>query len=54
MCFWQDHPTTEVEQNMLGTIYGVPPDWSDQKREDLANGRQALALIFRRLPNVSG
>ena len=40
---------SEVEQNVIGTIYGVAPDWSDQKRQDLAKGRaaalMALALV---------
>lgn len=44
--------STRVEQNMLGTIYGVPPDWSDQKREDLANGY--LFLDAFSLPQVFG
>eukprot|EP00435_Cladocopium_sp_Y103_P054470 s306_g17.t1 len=30
--------STRVEQNVIGTVYGVSPDWSDQKRQDLANG----------------
>lgn len=44
--------TVELEQNIVGTIYALAPDWSSATREQLANGY--LFLDWFAIPEIGG